>query len=164
MIYIDNKYKNNINIDYEDIAHKVINESERFVNCPYDCEVNLLITDNKEIQVLNKDARDIDSPTDVLSFPALEFDKPANFSNVEEDDFNFNPESGELVLGDIVISYDKVIEQSKEYNHSETREFAFLVAHSMLHLFGYDHINEEERKSMESDQESILNNLNYRRD
>ena len=79
------------------------------------------------------------------------------------DDFNFNPESGELVLGDIVISYDKVIEQAKEYNHSETREFAFLVAHSMLHLFGYDHINDNDRKSMESDQESILNNLNYRR-
>lgn len=164
MIYIDNKYKKPIEIDYQDIAFKVIEETENFVECPYDCEVNLLITDNIEIRSLNKETRDIDSPTDVLSFPALDYDKPADFSNVEEDNFNFNPESGELVLGDIVISYDKVIEQSKEYNHSEIREFAFLVAHSMLHLFGYDHINDDERKSMESDQESILNNLNYRRD
>ena len=164
MIYIDNKYKKPIEIDYQDIASKVIEEAEDFVDCPYNCEVNLLITDNEEIQTLNKEARDIDSPTDVLSFPSIEYKAPADFSNIEEDDFNFNPESGELVLGDIVISYDKVIEQSKEYNHSEIREFAFLVAHSMLHLFGYDHINDEDRKTMETEQESILNNLNYRRD
>ncbi len=164
MIYFDNKYNNKIDIDYKDIATKVIKESEEFVECPYDCEVNLLITYNNEIQTLNSEIRGIDSPTDVLSFPAIEFDKPADFSKVEDNDFNFNPESGELVLGDIIVSYDKVIQQAKEYNHSETREFAFLVAHSMLHLFGYDHINDDERKSMESDQESILNNLNYRRD
>ena len=164
MIYIDNKYKNPIEIDYQDIAFKVIEEAESFVQCPYDCEVNLLITDNDEVQAFNKEARDIDLPTDVLSFPAIEYNAPADFSKVEENDFNFNPESGELVLGDIVISYDKVIEQAKEYNHSEIREFAFLVAHSMLHLFGYDHMDDEERKSMESDQESILNNLNIRRD
>ena len=164
MIYIDNKYENKIGIDYEDIATKVIEKAEDFVGCPYDCEVNLLITNNDEIHSLNKEARNIDSPTDVLSFPAIEFETPASFSKIEEDDFNFNPESGELVLGDIIISYDKVIEQAKEYNHSETREFAFLVAHSMLHLFGYDHMNYDERKSMESDQESILNDLNIRRD
>ena len=164
MIYIDNKYKNPIEIDYEDIASKVIHEAEDFVECPYDCEVNLLITDNDEIQTLNKESRDIDAPTDVLSFPALDYDSPADFSKVEDDNFNFNPESGELVLGDIIVSYDKVIEQAKEYGHSEIREFAFLVAHSMLHLFGYDHMDDEERKSMESDQESILNNLKIRRD
>ncbi len=164
MIYIDNKYKNPIEIDYQDIACKVIDEAENFVKCPYDCEVNLLITDNDEVLVLNKETRNIDSPTDVLSFPAIEFDKPADFSKIEDNDFNFNPESGELVLGDIVISYDKVLEQSEEYGHSHQREFAFLIAHSMLHLFGYDHMNEEERKTMEIDQESILNNLNIRRD
>lgn len=164
MIYIDNKYKNPIEIDYEGIAFRVIEEAEDFVGCPYDCEVNLLITDNDEVQELNKESRDIDSPTDVLSFPSLDYDEPANFDKFEADDFNFNPESGELVLGDIVVSYDKVIDQAKEYGHSETREYAFLIAHSMLHLFGYDHIDDEMRKSMESDQESILNNLNIRRD
>ena len=164
MIFIDNKYKNNIDIEYKKIAFDVIDEAEGFVNCPYDCEVNLLITDNEEVKKLNSETREINAPTDVLSFPAIEFKSPADFSKVEEDDFNFNPESGELVLGDIVISYDKVKEQSREYGHSEEREFAFLVAHSMLHLFGYDHINDDERKTMESDQESILNNLNIRRD
>ena len=164
MIYIDNKFENKIDIDYEDIATKVIQKAEDFVECPYDCEVNLLITNNEEVHSLNKETRNIDSPTDVLSFPAIDFESPADFSKIEDDDFNFNPESGELVLGDIIISYDKVIEQAKEYNHSETREFAFLVAHSMLHLFGYDHMNDNERKSMESDQESILNDLNIRRD
>ena len=164
MIYIDNKFENKIDIDYEDIATKVIQKAEDFVECPYDCEVNLLITNNEEVHSLNKETRNIDSPTDVLSFPAIEFESPADFSKIEDDDFNFNPESGELVLGDIIISYDKVIEQAREYNHSETREFAFLVAHSMLHLFGYDHMNDEERKSMESEQESILNDLNIRRD
>ena len=164
MIYIDNKFENKIDIDYEDIATKVIQKAEDFVECPYDCEVNLLITNNDEVHSLNKETRDIDSPTDVLSFPAIDFESPTDFSKIEDDDFNFNPESGELVLGDIIISYDKVIEQAKEYNHSETREFAFLVAHSMLHLFGYDHMDDEERKSMESEQESILNDLNIRRD
>ena len=164
MIYINNKFENKIDIDYEDITTKVIQKAEDFVECPYDCEVNLLITNNEEVHSLNKETRNIDSPTDVLSFPAIDFESPADFSKIEDDDFNFNPESGELVLGDIIISYDKVIEQAKEYNHSETREFAFLVAHSMLHLFGYDHMNDEERKSMESEQESILNDLNIRRD
>ena len=164
MIYIDNKYDNKIEIDYKDIASKVIEEAEKYVQCPYECEVNLLITNNSEVQSLNNSKREINSPTDVLSFPAIEFESPADFSKVEKDTFNFNPETGELVLGDIVISYDKVLEQAKEYNHSQIREFAFLIAHSMLHLFGYDHIDDEERKFMESDQESILNNLNYRRD
>ena len=163
MIFIENNYSNSIEIDYKDIAQNVIEESENYIKCPYECEVNILITDNDEIHALNKEMRDIDSPTDVLSFPSLEFDTPGDFSNIDKDQLNFNPESGELILGDIVVSYDKVIEQSKEYNHSQTREFAFLVAHSMLHLFGYDHINENERKTMESEQESILNNLNYRR-
>ena len=164
MIYFDNKYKNTINIDYIDIATKVIKKTEEFVECPYDCEVNVLITDNNEIHLLNKETRNIDSPTDVLSFPAIDFEIPASFFSIEDDTFNFNPESGELVLGDIVISYDKVIEQSIEYNHSQMREFAFLIAHSMLHLFGYDHMNDNERKMMESEQESILNDLNIRRD
>ena len=164
MIYIENKYDNPIDIDFEDIAINVINASIDYVKCPFDCEVNLLITNNDEVKKLNSENRDIDSPTDVLSFPAIHFEKPCEFSKIEDDSFNFNPESGELVLGDIVISYDKVIEQAKEYGHTTVREFAFLIAHSMLHLFGFDHINEEERKLMETEQESILNMLNYRRD
>jgi len=78
-------------------------------------------------------------------------------------DSAFNPESGELLLGDIVISAEKVVAQAKEYGHSEEREFAFLLVHSMLHLLGYDHMEEEERLIMESKQKEILELNNYKR-
>ena len=90
---------------------------------------------------------------------------PGDFSDIEERDPDaFHPETGELMLGDIIISMDRVYEQAESYNHSNTRELAFLVAHSMLHLFGYDHIDEEERKQMEDLQEQILNEKGYTRD
>ena len=76
---------------------------------------------------------------------------------------NFDPDTGELILGDIVISVDKVIEQAEKYNHGVKREYAFLIAHSMLHLFGYDHMDEVERENMELRQDEILNRLNITR-
>ena len=95
----------------------------------------------------------------------LSYEIAGDFSKLEEDyDDNFNPDTGEIMLGDIIISVEKVFEQAESYGHSIEREFAFLILHSMLHLFGYDHMDDEERKSMESDQESILNNLKIRRD
>ena len=75
----------------------------------------------------------------------------------------FNPESGELILGDIILSVDKIIEQATSYGHSQQRELGFLVAHSMLHLFGYDHMQDEEREVMEEKQRDILNMLNLKR-
>ena len=141
----------------------MINEAINYIGLEYECEVNLLITDNEEIHSINMDNRDIDAPTDVLSFPLLEFEEPGDFSKIVEDDFNFNPETGELVLGDIIISYDKVIAQAEEYGHSREREYGFLIAHSMLHLFGFDHIDDEERVIMENKQREILNNLDIRR-
>ena len=96
------------------------------LDCPYECEVNILLTDNKGIHELNRTTRDIDAPTDVLSFPAFDFESPADFSVSEDKEADyFNSDSGELMLGDIMISLDKVLEQSKEYGHSITREFAF---------------------------------------
>ena len=163
MIYIENEYDGNISIDYEDIAQKVYKEAIRYVGCKDDCEVNLLITDNATIHTINQDTRNIDSPTDVLSFPFLEYDEPGELDAIYKNKLNYNQETDELILGDIVISYDKVIEQSNEYGHSLEREFGFLIAHSMLHLFGYDHIDEDERHVMEQKQEDILNNLNIRR-
>lgn len=150
--------------DYETLIQKVINESIDYINCPYESEVNVVITGNEEIHQVNKEFRDIDRPTDVLSFPMVEYEVPANFDHVEEfvDDF-FNPETGELLLGDIMISIDKVKEQAKAYGHSEERELAFLVAHSMLHLFGYDHMEDEERVIMEEKQEEILARLGINR-
>ena len=163
MIYIENEYSKPIDIDYEVIAKDIIDYALEYINCPYECEINLTIVDNDTIREINKEAREIDKATDVLSFPMLEYLNPGDFSD-KDNEINFNPESGELILGDIIISYDKVIDQSSEYGHSKKREFAFLVAHSMLHLFGFDHMTEDERLDMENRQNEILNKKGYTRD
>ena len=94
----------------------------------------------------------------------VDYETPSDFDHVEEavEDY-FNPETGELMLGDIVISVEKVEEQAEKYGHSQTRELAFLVAHSMLHLCGYDHMEEEERLEMEERQRAILDTRGYTR-
>ncbi len=163
-VQIENEYEHPIGTDYDTIIRDVVEEAIGYVQCPFECEVSVTIVDNDAIHQLNKETREIDRPTDVLSYPMLDYPAPADFSNVENDVANFNPDSGELILGDIVISYDKVMEQATEYGHSEKRELAFLVAHSMLHLFGYDHMEEEERIVMEEKQEEILKNLGITRE
>ena len=90
-----------------------------------------------------------------------EYPAPADFSEIEDDPDAFDPDSGELLLGDIMISVEKVKEQARLYGHSEKRELAFLVAHSMLHLMGYDHIDDEERAVMEKRQSEILDSIGY---
>ena len=147
-IYIENEYDREIDVDYTDIINKVVCQAVDFIKCPYECEVNVTIVDNNTIHEINREQRKIDRPTDVLSFPMLDYEVAGDFSMAEDDISNFNPDSGELILGDIVISYDKVIEQAAEYNHSRKRELAFLVAHSMLHLFGFDHMVDDERIEM----------------
>jgi len=146
-------------IPCEEIAKKVIEEAIEYVDCPYEAEVNLLLTMNEEIHQMNLEFREIDRPTDVLSFPMVDYDMPGEFDFLEDSFEYFNPETGELMLGDIVISKEKVISQAEEYGHSVEREYAFLIAHSMLHLFGYDHIEEEERMVMEAKQKEILEHL-----
>ena len=116
-----------------------------------DCDIAVTFTDNEGIREINNNYRGIDSETDVLSFPMLEYEKPgAIFAS--PDDF----EDGKLVLGDIVISVQKAKAQAEEYGHSEEREFAFLAAHSTLHLLGYDHMKEDEEKIMFEKQEKAL--------
>ena len=106
---------------------------------------------------MNLEYRQIDSATDVLSFPMQEFDHPADFSAFREGDYSvFDPSSGELMLGDIIISVEKCKEQAAEYGHSVLREYSFLIVHSMLHLFGYDHMEDDEREVMEQKQREIL--------
>ncbi len=136
-------------------------EHEKF---PYEAEVNLTLTDNEGIHEINKMYRDIDRPTDVLSFPMLSYETAGDFSGLEDAyDDNFNPDTGEIMLGDIIISVPKVHEQAKEYGHSDKREYAFLIVHSMLHLFGYDHMTPEEAAFMEQKQRDILEELNILR-
>lgn len=163
-VYIENEYEKPIAIDFENIIINVVNEAIDFVNCPYECEVNVTIVDNEKIKAINNEQRNIDNPTDVLSFPLIDYKKEADFSEIHNNINYFNPDSGELMLGDIVISYDKVMEQALEYNHSLEREIAFLTAHSMLHLFGYDHMEDNERIIMEDKQKNILNNLGITRE
>ena len=163
-INIDCETEDKLELPYEEIIRNVVLSSLEYENCPYEAEVNVVLTDNEEIHKLNLEYRGIDRPTDVLSFPMLEYDTPSDFSHVEEDyEDCFNPETGELMLGDIILSVDKVREQAESYGHSETRELAFLVAHSMLHLCGYDHMEEEEREEMERRQHEILELGGYRR-
>ncbi len=163
-ITIDYETDITLDIPCEEIIHNVIEESVDYVECPYDFEVNVLLTDNEGIHQINLDMRQIDNPTDVLSFPMCDFETPGDFEQLEEcPEQYFNPDTGELMLGDIVISVEKVMEQAEKYGHSETRELAFLVAHSMLHLSGYDHMEEEERKEMEAMQSEILERRGYRR-
>ena len=133
------------------------------IGCPYEAEVNLLLTMNEQIREMNREYRNIDRATDVLSFPMIEYEDAGVFDFLEDEPDCFDPETGRLLLGDIVISKEKVFSQAKEYGHTLKREFAFLVVHSILHLSGYDHMEEEERKTMEALQDKILEKLDILR-
>ncbi|MDD6434958.1 MAG: rRNA maturation RNase YbeY [Clostridiales bacterium] len=148
--------------DPQSIGESVLQETLDYLSCPFESVAYVMITDNESIREINKEQRGIDAATDVLSFPANEFAKPGVID--DEEILCFDPESGELVLGDIVISIDKVKSQSRDYGHSEKREYAFLIAHSLLHLFGFDHMTKEEAEVMEGHQNRILKNINITRE
>lgn len=161
----ENESGTELGLPLEETARMVIEAALDELKCPYEAEVSLLITDNARIQEMNRQFRQIDRPTDVLSFPMIQFDQPGDFSFLEEEEPEecFNPETGELVLGDIVISAEKVLEQAEEYGHSVKREYAFLIVHSVLHLTGYDHMVPEEAEGMEQRQRQILEQLHITR-
>ena len=158
------EYEADTGLDYEAIASDIVKAAIDHEDCPFECEISLLITDDEAIKELNAQFRDMDRSTDVLSFPMIDYAAPGDFSGLEEDETLFDPDTGELVLGDIVISMDHVKTQAELYGHSEKRELAFLIAHSMLHLMGYDHMDEAEREEMERRQEEILSKAGYTRD
>ncbi len=163
--YVENETEVVFSFDIQKVADAVMKEVLLQENCPYESQINLLLTDNEGIRGYNAEFRDIDRETDVLSFPNVDYQKPADFSGLEDrESLYFDPESMELILGDIIVSVDKVKEQAANYGHSEKREFAFLIAHSMLHLCGYDHMEEEEAKVMETKQEEVLQKLGITRD
>jgi len=115
-------------------------ESER-------CEISVTFVDMEEIHELNKEYRDVDRPTDVLSFP--------QFYDLEEE----IPEVGEICLGDVVICKDKAAEQAEEFGHSFEREIIYLFVHSVLHLLGYDHMEDDEKACMRAREEQIMEHL-----
>lgn len=163
-LFIETEGKAEFDFDIREVAELVVDAVLEYEKCPYEAEISLLLTHNDEIHEMNLEHRGIDRATDVLSFPMLDFDHPGDFSIIDEETADvFDPESGELMLGDIVISVDKVLEQAQEYGHSPKREYAFLIAHSMLHLCGYDHMDDEERKVMEEKQREIMEKINILR-
>ena len=148
--------------DPEAIALKVCEEVLMREQFPEDAEISLVITDAEEVHRLNLEFRGIDRTTDVLSFPGLDYEEPSAFEE-SIDESCINPDNDCVMLGDIVINAQKVKEQAAEYGHSEFREFAFLIAHSMLHLCGYDHMTPEEAEVMEERQEQALESLGITR-
>lgn len=164
-VSIERETETGVDFPKDELIVSVINEALDYVGCPYECSVNVLLTDDTGIRDMNRDFRGIDKATDVLSFPMLSFESPADFSGVEENPSEYaDPETGELVLGDIVISSERARAQAAEFGHSLKREVAFLTAHSMLHLCGYDHMDDAERSVMEQKQEEILIKLGITRE
>ena len=162
-IQIEYETERKLEIPYEKLAEKVASHILELEECPYEISVDLVITDNEEIRKVNAEFRLIDAPTDVLSFPMIPFETPADYSVAEDDESCFDLDSGELLLGDIMISAERVAAQAEEYGHSVKREFCFLVAHSMLHLLGYDHMTPEEAADMEARQAKALEELGITR-
>lgn len=147
-IYIDNRQskfqiKDNIN----DMVEKVIRESLLVEGRALNYEVSVSFVDNNEIKMLNREYRGIDSETDVLSFP------------IDEELLVPVP-----LLGDIIISIEKADEQAKQYGHSLEREIAYLTAHSMFHLMGYDHMNDNEKEIMRKKEKEVMRNLKIFKD
>ncbi|WP_029453420.1 rRNA maturation RNase YbeY [Clostridium algidicarnis] len=166
MIYVENK-QNDILIDedftkdIETIVDFALKKEK--VNINY--ELSILLVNNVEIKDINKKHRNIDCETDVLSFPLLDYPKDKVFSEVYvEYKFHETYLDGEdLLIGDIVISLEKALEQSKDYGHSFKREVAYLIVHSILHLLGYDHMEMDEKAIMRKREEHILGELNIGR-
>lgn len=138
---------------YKEIIKRVLQkcfEIEKLEN--KNLYVNVVLTNAKNIKSINKEHRGIDRETDVLSFPMFEKDEIASLDNTNED-----------ILGDMVISIERVEEQAKEYGHSFERELAYMVVHSFYHLLGYDHMTEEDKKEMREKEENVLGILEIRR-
>lgn len=163
-LLMDDLENTGLDFDYRKVAEDVVNEALSMLGFPYPAQVSLSLVSEEEIHVENKEFRGVDRVTDVLSFPMLDFPAPGDFSVISDCDDVTDPDTGEIVLGDIVLCTARVLSQAAEYGHSVRREYAFLIAHSMLHLCGYDHIDDKEREEMEGLQREILDHLGIGRD
>ena len=157
-ILVDNDFEEKIN----EVVNFVLNEEE--VNVDY--QISIVFVDNEEIKKINEETRGIDKATDVLSFPMLDYPNKKVFKDAYKNyEFDITYlDDRELILGDIVLSLERAREQSEEFNHSYLRECAYLIVHSVLHLLGYDHMEEEDKKVMRKREEEILNKLKITRD
>lgn len=155
LITNDEQDKVEISEDLLKSINDIIKACEEEEGIRFENEISLTFTDNENIRQINKEYRDIDSETDVLSFPMYEKDE------LEEEKKSLD--SFVKMLGDIVISLEKAKEQAIDFGHSFEREVCYLVCHSMFHLMGYDHIDEEDKKIMREKEEKIMNKFNITR-
>ncbi|MCR4989325.1 MAG: rRNA maturation RNase YbeY [Lachnospiraceae bacterium] len=150
--------------DIEKTAESVIKTVLEGESFPCGAIVCLLITDPETVKEINSEYRDIDNTTDVLSFPNTEWDEPSDYEcEGFKDKSLIDPESGLFMLGQIVLNEERIVSQANEYGHSVMREYSFLIAHSMLHLLGYDHMEEDEARIMEDKQREYLDLLGITR-
>lgn len=130
------------------------------VDFEYEVEVSLTTLNNDMIREINQEHRDMDKATDVLSFPMIDWPHPLDYTYMEGVfDSVVNPESESVLLGDIVLSMEKVVEQAADYGHSVEREFSFLIVHSMLHLLGFDHMTKDDEAQMIRWQKTIMKRI-----
>lgn len=166
MIYKDNRQNIlKVNEELSSVIDEIIDYAlkEEQVLVPY--EVSVIYVDNEEIKEINHDTRGIDRATDVLSFPMIDYDAKKVFKEcyVGHEFSQVDLNEGNLVLGDIVLSLERAKEQSEEFGHSFEREVCYLIIHSILHLLGYDHMEEEEKQVMRKREEEILNKFEITR-
>ena len=163
--YVENETNEEFPFNVEELISTLTGELIKTFGIQYEVSLNVSFTDDTSIREINKEFRGIDKSTDVLSFPALELETPGDFSNIEEDSPEyFDPDTKELILGDIMISLEHAHAQALEYGHSFKREIAFLITHSLLHLSGFDHESDEERAVMEDYQRKILDTVGITRE
>lgn len=156
-VYIDNESGAGFSFHYRVLITRCVEAVMQCKQIPETLDVNVLIVAAERMQEINRDQRGIDAVTDVLSFPYFEFRTPGCFDRDEQ-----NWTDGDI-LGDIVLCAEKILSQAQEYGHSQKREMAFLTVHSMLHLTGYDHMNEEDREVMEEEQRRFMDLLQLSR-
>lgn len=139
---------NQINEDMMTSIKNVIEKTLEMENIDFDVEISLSFVTDDQIRVLNKDFRNIDEATDVLSFPMYEIDEIRRLNLIEQEQY--------VALGDVVVSYEHAKKQADSFGHSYKREVCYLVCHSILHFLGYDHMNEEEKNIMRAKEEEVL--------
>lgn len=154
----------------EDLGFDLLKTAEDTVNAALSvegftepAEVSVTLTTADEVHELNRQFRNVDATTDVLSFPLLSFAPKESYAGYDFSE-DVDPDTGEVPLGDIVLNISRVKSQAEEYGHSVKREYAFLICHSMLHLLGYDHMEEDEREAMETEQRKIMDALGITRE
>ena len=162
-IHIEDETGEALPFSLQETADLLIQAVMEELESPFDAEADLLLTNDEEIHQINLENRGIDAATDVLSFPTAEFLNPGDLSELEDEVDLFDPETGVFFMGDIVISLDHAKAQAEEYGHSLKREIAFLITHSLLHLCGFDHMEDDMRLEMEDLQRKILDNVGISR-